>query len=101
MKTSLVATLLSVALALPAFAEDPPVRTITARGTGSVSVHPDAADIRMVVFTEAALASSALQDNDVMTEGLLKGSRSWASRGRTSTATVPPCGRNSARPLKA
>jgi uncharacterized protein YggE len=72
MRTPVVATLLGVALALPAFAEEPPARTITARGTATVSARPDAADIRMVVFTEAALASSALEDNNVMTESLLK-----------------------------
>jgi uncharacterized protein YggE len=76
MKILTLATLLSLLLALqpapqPAAAAEPPARSISVIGTGSVLARPDTAEVQMVVFTEAAPASSALQDNDVMTGRLL------------------------------
>jgi uncharacterized protein YggE len=76
MKNPTLATLLSLFLALllalsPATAEEP-ARTLTALGTGTAYARPDTAEVRLVVFTEAALASSALADNAALTERLLR-----------------------------
>jgi uncharacterized protein YggE len=77
MKTPTLVTLLSVLFALASAskamaADEAPARSITTLGNGSVSARPDTAEVRMIVFTKAVLASSALTDNDVMTENLLK-----------------------------
>jgi uncharacterized protein YggE len=76
MKIPTLATLLSLFFALflvlpPATAEEPS-RTLIALGTGTASARPDTAEVSLVVFTEAALASSALADNAALTERLLR-----------------------------
>jgi uncharacterized protein YggE len=99
MKTPLLAILLGFSFATGAAAEDPPARTVTALGKGVVTARPDAAVIHMVVFSEGALASSTIQDNDVMTERLVDKLHDQGIRGRdiqSHRAGVRPQFRDSA-----
>jgi uncharacterized protein YggE len=68
MRNLLLTVLFSAATPLWGFAD----QTLTAVGTGVVTAHPDAAEIRLEVATRAAAAAAARTSNNTTTEQLVR-----------------------------